>query len=697
MTTRLASVTNTQKTARILRRFSWTILVFAIVSFVLAARFGSGAVAMLSSDQSSFIKNTQSDDVNTIVTKNFAMNQSDATILFTSKRSNLQATNSAYRVAVGKALATIAHVTKVQSYYTTHQVAFVSTDKSQTFAMLSMTGSDDQKYQDLLNFQNSFSDAHVTALIGGTLVASHEATTQVEHDLKLAEAISLPILALILIFVFRGLIAAALPLLLGVFSIVGSLSLLRILAKFTNIDQYSVNIVTLLSLGLAVDYCLLMVGRFREELVLQDAVVPAVIRTIRTAGRTILFSGLTVIVSLLSLSFFPIILLKSISLGGASAVILTMISALVILPCLLVIIGRRINRFRLGLSEQDHTADRPNLWSRIAANVISRPLISIVGSVVIIGLLAWPLMSINFINQDYRALPAGTSAHKVAAAQTNNFGQGQAPAIVIVKVNNLASREGVASVLAAAQSIQKIDGVSRVTGLSSVQPNILAEQLYELLYGPQSMLIPQIATIKQQYLSGNMAELSVQYASGGPSDTTAQHIVKAIRALSPMGYSLQVGGEPAIEYDEIAAILQYLPYAVVTIVLAIAFFLGLLLRSILIPIQAIVINSFSLLASLGIVVWIFQQGHLTNITWMTQTGGLNVTTPLLIGAIAFGLSMDYAVLIYLANQLFLSKHWVQKTMRFYFRFRSFLETDRIFRIALLNLLIGVSPSDFGRG
>jgi RND superfamily putative drug exporter len=390
-----------------------------------------------------------------------------------------------------------------------------------------------------------------------------------------------------------------------------------------------------------------MVARFREELAVQPTVHEAVVKTIRTAGRTILFSGITVIVSLLSLSFFPVTLLRSISLGGASAVALTLVAALIILPCILLLLGHRINRWRLGMPVRSHTKkDAPNLWSRVAGWVTRRPIISLLGSLLIVGFLASPLMNVHFIARDYRALPTGTSAKVVAEALTNNFGVGQSPVVVLVTVDDIASEKGLAALLDASSQIKNIHGVSSVVGLSTISPGASAAELYNLAYGPASKHNPQLPALKKQYVAGNTAQLLVTYTDGGPSDATAQAIVRDVRALKSDSFSVIVGGQPAVQYDLVATILKYLPYALATIVITIMIFLSILLRSILIPIQAIVINSFAILASLGIVVWIFQEGNLTNISWLVKTGGLDVTTPLLVCTIAFGLSMDYAVFLY---------------------------------------------------
>ena len=330
------------KKDRKLKSIATIILLVSFSIFIFNIIYSNNVVNRLSSDQTNYISGTQSDAVNHITSTKFPNNNFSAQLLFSVKNHNQNIYSSNFRNSVINSLRHLSGLVNYASYYTTNNNQLNSINARQTIVNVNLSGSPSTQYKNLLNFKNQISSPYYTVNIGGLMVIQQEATIQVKNDLKLAEMLSLPILALVLAIVFRSVLAAIIPILLGVFSIFGGLSILRVLASYTNIDQYSIDVITLLGLGLSVDYSLLIISRFREEINNNNSISSAVKTTILTAGKTIVFSGSIVIVCLLSLSFFPITLIRSIAFGGASAVLIAILGALLIVPSILALLGPNI-------------------------------------------------------------------------------------------------------------------------------------------------------------------------------------------------------------------------------------------------------------------------------------------------------------------------------------------------------------------
>jgi RND superfamily putative drug exporter len=411
---------------------------------------------------------------------------------------------------------------------------------------------------------------------------------------------------------------------IGGVAILGSFTVLRLLTMATTVSIYSVNITTILGLGLGIDYGLFMVTRFREELHRQPTVEQAVARTVATAGRTVAVSGVTVAVALTSLMLFPEDFLRSMGYGGVATVAVDMLAALIVLPALLAVLGHRVNALRIRRSVRRPPRDESSgAWYRLARSVMRRPLVYV--TVITIALLALgaPFLRISWGGTDARTLPAASTIRQVSQTLDSQFPVNSTEPIEALITGPGASAGGSAALASYLHRIDAIPGVTgtRVTGAK-----------------------------------GDTIRVDVGYTPA-PVSPAARHIVTQIRALAPpriaprtspalsSGATVLVGGTTAGLVDELASLGSVLPWMALLVCVSTFVLLFLAFGSVVLPLKAIVMNVLSLGATFGVVVWIFQWGHLSGLLRFTPTGSIDPTMPILMLAIIFGLSMDYEVFL----------------------------------------------------
>jgi RND superfamily putative drug exporter len=453
----------------------------------------------------------------------------------------------------------------------------------------------------------------ITAQVGGYTATEVAINGAVSANIARAETISFPVLLILLVLIFGSVVAAIAPLAIGGLAILGSFAVLRLLTLATTVSVYSVNITTIMGLGLGIDYGLFIVTRFREELRRHpESVERAVARTVATAGRTVLVSGVTVALALCGLMLFKPVFLRSMGYGGVATVAVDVIAALTVLPALLAVLGHRVNALavrksiRNPVSPADNEADGG--WYRFARAVMRRPVA--IASVIVIVLLALgaPFLRISWGSTDASALPASSAARQVQGALTSDF---------------------------PANSTNPIEAV--VTGVTN-QERLTA-------YTARVGAIPGVAGVQVTARQGTSVRLDVGYTPP-PDSPQARQIVTSIRALAPpTRASVLVGGATAQLVDELSSLGGTLPW--MALVTAVATFLLLFLAfgSVVLPVKAIVMNVLSLSATFGVIVWVFQWGHLSGLLGFTATGSIDPTMPILLLAIIFGLSMDYEVFL----------------------------------------------------
>jgi len=531
-------------------------------------------------------------------------------------------------------------VTQVTSWWTSGRPdGLRSEDGTKAAVLARIVGGEDDAVARAEELREAYAQPYegLEVSVGGLAATFAEIGTTIEHDLIRAEAIAIPITMLLLVLVFGSAVAATLPLLVGVLSILGTFLTLHLLVQVTDVSVYSVNLATALGLGLGIDYALFMVTRHREELAAGRSVSEAVLTTVRTAGRTVLFSALTVLLSLSALLVFPLYFLRSFAYAGIAAVVFAALGALVVLPAALAGLGSRIDRLDLRrplrrllrLPEPRPASLDTGFWSRIAHAVMRRPWPIGTAVVLLLVLAATPFSQVQFGLPDDRVLPRDSPAHTVAETLRQEFPGRETLALSVVVPETGGARD--LDVSSYALALSQLDGVERVDAATGSFSR--GQQLVQA--GPAS----------SRFTAGGGTFLTV-VPSVEPYSPDGEELVRELRALdSPLGAVL-VDGQAAELVDTKAALAQDIPLALSLIVVATFVLLFLFTGSVVIPVKALVLNLLSLCATFGAMVWVFQQGHLT---WLigdpVVTGTLDTTIPLLMFCVLFGLSMDYEVFL----------------------------------------------------
>ncbi len=562
-----------------------------------------------------------------------------------------------YREAVAMTLAKISTqpgVGAITTYYTTNAATFVSADRRSTYALVGMLGDEQAQNKTFKAIRPLLTSPTLQVRLGGGPAGGEEVSSQVERDLQTSELITFPIMGLLLILIFGSFMAAGLPLAIAGFAIVGAFLSLKLLNSFTSISVFAVNIITLLGMGLAIDYSLFVVSRFREELIRTDNdVAQALHNTLRTAGRTVLFSGLTVAISLLSLLVFPQLFLRSVGMGGAATVGLAVVGTLTLLPAILALLGTRVNSLSVkqwlpGHRKAGQPDTQNNVWWRISHFVMRHPGKVLIATIVPLLFLGLPFLKATFTLPDERSLPRGAQSREVGEVLRAQFSHDINPVKVVVQSPEAAlSAASVGQLYDYTRQLAAVPGVRQVESLVTLDPT-LSKAAYQQLYTevgagrPPSEPIAQAASY---YARDNFSLINVLYDSE-PQAVESQQLVKRLRAIDPpVGFKVQIGGNSAQTLDFLDSLARSIPVAFGLIVVVIFALLFLMLGSVVIPLKAVLLNILSLSASFGALVWVFQEGHLSDWLGFTPIGSIDGTQPVLIFVLAFGLSMDYEVFL----------------------------------------------------
>jgi len=517
----------------------------------------------------------------------------------------------------------------VVSYWSTGDTAMRSIDGRRAMVLLRLPGDQssierDQLVGELLDAYRFTERGPLTVELGGREAVFEQMSAVIEDDLALAEAIAIPATFILLILVFGGVVAALLPVGVGVIAAISTLLVLHLVSTTTDVSIFALNLVTALGLGLAIDYSLFIVSRFREERRAGLSVDDAVVRTVETAGRTIAFSGLTVAVSLSALLVFPLFFLRSFAYAGVGVVVLAMITSVVALPALLSLLGDRINRWTIiPYRERRHAVNR---WRELGRTMTARPWPVIVLSVALLVAVAIPFLGVSWGEGDHRVLPTDDPVRGVTEILRTDFSSAEGDAFPVVALGT-ADRSAITGL---AVQISALDGVSRVDaatgtfiGGADIVPAGDASARFEAQGATWLNVVPDLEPISPE----------------------AEQLIAEIRGLDTAFDEVLVGGGTAALIDTKDAIFARAWIAALLIAGATFVLLFLMFNSILVPIKAIVLNTLSLGATFGMMVWIFQEGHGAGLLGFTPTGFTDITTPILMFCIAFGLSMDYEVFL----------------------------------------------------
>jgi putative drug exporter of the RND superfamily len=461
-------------------------------------------------------------------------------------------------------------------------------------------------------------DPAVEVRAGGPLGVSVEIEDRVAHDLVISESIALPILLAVLVIVFGGLVAAFLPLAIGITSIVMTLLVLTIMVSATDVSVHALTVATAFGLGLSIDFGLLMVSRFREERDKGKDHQSAIVATVTTAGRTIIFSAATVTLAMSGLLVFPTYFLRSTALTASAVVILSALSAIVVLPALLALLGKRIDSLAVIRRKVPLSADSL-FWRRCAEAVTKRPLWFALPVIAVLLVLGIPFLGVQLAMPDDRALPSDSNARLVAESLRQDYAADTSQAVSLLARNDARVLDALAA------PVSLMDGVVRVVAPSGTY------ERGKPIAGPTPGF------------ENNGAAYGLVYLSAAAQTDAAQQVVRAIRA-KVVDHQVEVGGPTATLIDTSAAVGDRLPVAILLIALATFVLLFLFTGSIVVPLKALVLNLLMLSAVLGTMVWIFQYGHLASLLGVTPAP-LNLSMVVLLCCIAFSLSVDYEIFL----------------------------------------------------
>ncbi len=475
-----------------------------------------------------------------------------------------------------------------------------------------------------------------------------------ERDLQRSEVISLPLAALALLLVFGSIVAAGVPLVVGGTSVLVALAAIFVVASFTPMSIFVLNLATLLGLGLGVDYSLLLTSQFREELAKRPADEPtrvqeAVRTTVATAGRAVFFSGLTVLLGLLGLVLFEFMILRSVGIAGAIVVGFAVLAALTLLPALLALFGQHLDRLAIRRVDARPTADGP--WARLARRVMQRPLAVLIPTLALLLLLGSPFLHVKFNSPDASILPPELPSRAAFDRLRDAFGEGEfAPIAIAVRTNGDATAaENVAALFDYSRRIAADPRVTRVDSLVDVDPRLTLSQ-YQLMYadpnGPRDRFV---ATALGATTRADLTAFTIT-TPFGPNRDEGRALVRDLRSAAgplaaPAGTTVLVGGGAADVADVVDGVAADFPRTAIFIIVTTYIVLFALLRSVILPAKALLLNALSLTASFGALVWIFQDGNLSALLGFQPVGFVETTQPVILFCVLFGLSMDYEVFL----------------------------------------------------
>ncbi|MEO6143514.1 MAG: MMPL family transporter [Dermatophilaceae bacterium] len=617
-----------QNWGRLVARRAGSVLIGALVLVAAAAIFGLGVFGSLSNGG---FEDPASESARSLAKEQASFTSHDADIVAIYSSTSMRLSDPDFKGSVDKVVAGLPKgaVERVTTWYESPSPALVSKDERTTRVIITLSGtSQDEKSNRFDQVRPHLAAEGLTTNVGGAWAVFADVNKAISKDIARAEAISMPIVFLLCLVIFGSIVSALMPALVGAVAVFGAFALVRGITMATEVSVFAINVITLLGMGLAIDYALFVVSRFREELAKQhgtdrEHVNAAITATMVTAGRTVLFSGLIVAASLASLLIFPQNFLRSMGYGGVAAVLVAMVAALTVLPATLTILGPRIEAGRMPWrrGQRAPAADRHptaqgelthahGAWASLAHSVMRRPVAYLLVIGVALAALSAPFWSATWGSVDERVLPTSAPSRIASDLGAREFGGETTSANIVV--------EGASQSKLGAYLGQ----ISKINGVQSAKP------------------------IDEVVDSGGRTSLVQVSWLGNGQTTKSQQLVRDIRAVDPgLGVNALVGGTSANTVDLIDSVGSRLPWMGAFVVAVMLVLLFVAFGSLVLPFKAVLMNVVSLGASFGVVTWIFQEGHLSGLLRFSSPGYLDVTQPILMLAIIFGLSMDYEVFL----------------------------------------------------
>ncbi|MEV8334754.1 MMPL family transporter [Streptomyces niveus] len=619
--------------ARFTTHRSKLVLYLSGVLLVLAGALGGGVISALSAGGFTD-SSTESARTAEVLDGRFGSGAPNLTLLVTDERGVDDPAVSTAGARLTERIGAEDGVEQALSYWTLGKApALRGEGGDSAMVLVRITGDEDQVQKTLERIQPEY-DRTVEGLetrVGGVAVANKEITETTSDDLLLIEMVTFPVLLVVMLFVFRSVVAALVPLAVAGLTIVSVFLTLRILTLFTDVSVLATNVATGLGLGLAIDYGLILLKRYREELHNGADTDTAIATALRTAGRTVLFSAVTVALALAGLLVFPFYFLRSFAYAGIPTALLAALVSITFLPALLKALGPRIDKGRVlgrGKEEKPPKPETERFWYRLATNVMRFPVPVAVAVIGLLLFLGSPFLSLHMSLADDRVLPADTQSRQISDLIREDFSAQESQALNVVL--NDTPPTGERSIDAYAQKLSTLGNVARVD--SEAGSFAAGEQVAPP--GPGS----------ERFSADNSTYLSVIPKSESLSEE-GEELVKDIRTAEAP-YDIQVGGPAAELVDSLDSMYDKLPAALAIIGITTFVLLFLFTGSLVLPLKALVLNCLSLSATFGVLVWGFQDGHLEGIVGdFVVTDTITWTVPVLLFCIAFGMSMDYEVFL----------------------------------------------------
>ncbi len=574
---------------------------------------------------------------------------SSFTLIFTS--SQLTFGEPAFQTAVEAAVAPLRRDPRVNAVATPFTAAaaaiplMVSTDRHNVLVQVGLNIDFSQARAQYAAIRGEVASPSLGITAAGDVPLAYDFDAYLASDLRRSEVVSLPLALILLVIVFATGVAALLCLGVGVFAVLGGVGAALALAHTIDISTYAVNVVTLVGLGIAIDYSLFIVTRFREELASGHSVEDALGTTMATAGRAIMFSGLTVAIGLAGLLFYTGTALVSMGIAGAIVVAISVLYSVTLLPAMLAVLGPRINSIRVPILQPKPFGE--GAWHRLATWVMRRPWTVLLPTVAVLLIAGSPFLNLQLANSDVNQLPPSAEARVGAdllQAQFPRVGQNTISVVIGFQHGAPTSPANVAASYQLARRLAALNGVTGVRSYVSVDPTSTLASYQTLYSQPKRVLPAPVQSLLTNLTGSSIAVLDVANPYFVASDQ-AHNLVRSIRAINSLpGATVQVTGDTAFDIDLVNYMIDHTPLAIGFVLITTLIVLTVLLRSIVLPFKAVLMNALSLSAAFGALVWIFDQGHLASVLGFTA-GPLDPTIPVLLFCVVFGLSMDYEVFL----------------------------------------------------
>lgn len=623
------------------RRILWTCAVVMLASVGILIRGGSFS--------SGTTKGIESSVAQELVVRELAYpGDSSFLILFTSRDFDWR--DPRYAEELGKALAPLRSDPRVRAVLAPDDAPqlvaerLVSQDRKQTLVVVTLRDAYQQAEEIYPELRAGVRSDVLEAGFTGFLAYRNDLDTTLAYDVLFAEAISLPMALLVLIVVFRSVVAAAISVGVGALSVLAGIAVLTATSHVFDIAAYAVNVASLIGLGVAIDYSLFLVSRYRDELAEGATMAQALETALESSGHAVLFSGFAVATGLAGLFFFRGSFLASMGFGGSLVVAFSVLFALTFLPAVLVAVGPQIDRWRITLPRLTRFDGG---WHRIATWVMRRPVLVLLPTLAVVLSLGSPFWRMNLAAADISTLPRGVEARDVYEEVRRVFpDQASTRILVVVQYPDAPAYtpERVGPLYDLAQRLAQLPGVAKVEGVVDTDPRLTRDYFEADAETPEEDLPAAAARMRALVTAKNIALLTV-VTNAGPTSAEARALVQLLRQNRTVGDgTILVGGTPANDVDLNAFILSRAPWAVGLVLVVTYVVLFVMLRSVLLPLKAVVMNLLSIAASFGALVWIFEEGHLV---WFFgfEPGPLDAAVPVLLFCSVFGMSMDYEVLM----------------------------------------------------